>query len=132
LTSPSPSTLPVVNPRSYLELATELAGRRESHSIRTAGGRAYYAAFLASRDTLAAKGYTLRYAGASAHAGVTQALGTILDEGVGNEENRLRRARNQLTYDTDQVVWPPGQSVQWMIDTAREIIEAVTALPENR
>ena len=131
MTSPPSGPLEAVDPRSYLSLAGELAGRSESHLVRTAGDRAYYAAFLVSRNILAEKGYAPRYVGASAHAEVTQALRTFLGEGLGNEENRLRRARNQLTYDTGAVIWSPGQSVQWMIDTAQEIVQAVMALPDN-
>ncbi len=132
MTSPPPRPLEAIDPRSYLELARELALGSDSHVVRTAGDRAYYAAFLLSRDVLAEKGYAPRYAGATAHGNVTQALRTSLGYGIGNEENRLRRARNQLTYDTGAVFWSPGQSVQWMIETAQSIIDSVTALPDSR
>jgi uncharacterized protein (UPF0332 family) len=131
LTSRPPRELAAINPRSYLDLAVELAGRPESHLVLTAGDRAYYAAFLSSRNLLAEKGYAPFYEGVTAHANVTQALRTHLSDGIGNEENRLRRARNQLTYNTGAVPMSRGRSIQWMIRTAREIIDAVSDLPER-
>jgi hypothetical protein len=96
---------------------------------RTAGDWACYAAFLSSRNLLAEKGYAPFYEGVTAHANVTQALRTHLSDGIGNEENRLRRARNQLTYNTGPVTMSWGGSIHWMIRTAREIIDAVSNLP---
>lgn len=129
MTSTPSRVLSAIDPRSYLDLAVELVNRPDSHVARTAGDRAYYAVFLTCRDMLAAKGYAPFYQGTAAHGDVTKALRTFLGDGLGNQENRLRRARNRLTYITDEVPLARVQYIQWMINSAREIIDTVNDLP---
>ncbi len=50
-----------VDPSQYLDLARKLAREPDIAAIRSAADRAYYAAFLVSRDTLAAKNYLTPY-----------------------------------------------------------------------
>ncbi len=118
-----------LDPRSYIRLADELAIRPEPEAIRTAGDRAYYAAFLFSRDCLKSKGYITPFYDERDHKYLTESLKRpdIL-KSLGNEEYRLRRHRNKLTYHTQDVGYPP---LQWMISTAKEIIEKVEALPDK-
>lgn len=50
-----------LDPRTFLDLAEDLARSADESARRTAADRAYYAAFLYSRDQLAAKGYMTPY-----------------------------------------------------------------------
>lgn len=123
---------PMVEPTTYLELADELSSRIESASRRTAADRAYYAAFLTCRDRLALKNYFTPYYDSRDHDYVQRTLREPNVLGTyGNQENRLRRARNCTTYKTCDL--NPGQtdvrSLDWMIRTAKEIIKRVDALP---
>jgi len=121
-----------LDPKTYLELAFTLSSESQDTAIRTAADRAYYAAFLASRDILAAKGYITPYYNQQDHQYVATELKRLNVSGwFGNEENRLRRARNLITYDTRQIdsSQPDARPVRWMLDTARRIIELVEGLP---
>ncbi|MDO8636188.1 MAG: hypothetical protein Q7R34_08095 [Dehalococcoidia bacterium] len=94
---------------------------------RTAADRAYYAAFLFSRDTLFAKGYITPYYGSEDHEYVARELKSKRILGMaGSDENRLRVARNKVTYDTREVGSP---SLEWFVRTSEEIIAKVKALP---
>jgi len=134
LTSRSQPDFPALDPATYLDLAKELASRSEAASKRTAGDRAYYAAFLFSRDQLASKNYITPYYNEQDHQYVPE---TLKKQGVlgslGNDEQRLRRARNRLTYDTRSLSGqaPPLPSLEWMLNTAQEIIDRVRALPRR-
>jgi len=123
-----------LNPKTYLELATELSLKTQAAAKRTAADRAYYAAFLSSRDLLATKGYIMPYYDAKDHEDVAEKLKDRNVLGAfGNEENRLRRARNLITYDTRDISSAKQHacSLKWMLETARTIIERVEALPPN-
>ncbi len=52
---------PAVDPLKYLDLAKDMSSKPESEVRRTAGDRAYYAAFLFTRDQLASKGYIVPF-----------------------------------------------------------------------
>ena len=123
-----------LNPKTYLELARELSCRTEAAARRTAADRAYYAAFLSSRDLLTTKGYIVPYYDSRDHKDVAEKLkdGNVLGA-FGNEENRLRLARNSVTYDTRVVSSARKDAVplDWMLETAKKIIERVEALPPN-
>lgn len=101
-------------------------------AIRTAADRAYYAAFLTSRDLLSDKGYLIPEYGLSDHQDVIETLKKkeVLGS-FGNEEFRLRDARNKITYDTRDLKWGDKGvcSIDWMLDTAKKIIDRVNALP---
>ncbi|MBI2909690.1 MAG: hypothetical protein HYX92_18780 [Chloroflexi bacterium] len=116
-----------LDPAAYLDLANELASRPEAEAKRTAADRAYYAAFLFSRDQLAAKGYLVPYYSLEDHRYVAECLRELLGA-VGNDENRLRQRRNTVTYDTRDLSSP---SLQWMINTAQKITELVKELPSR-
>ena len=49
---------------------------------------------------------------------------------VGNNENRLRRSRNGLTYDISEFQMPNtnARSLMWMVSTAQDLIERVRNL----
>ena len=117
---------PAIDPSKYLDFAQEIASRSEPEVIRTVADRAYYSAFLFCRDQLAEKGYITPYYNTEDHRYVPAKLKELLGS-FGNDENRLRTHRNRVTYDTREVTDSP--SIDWMIETARKIIERVKTLP---
>ena len=120
-----------LDPSEYLTLASELASESGEAAKRTAVDRAYYAAFLTSRDILAAKNLITPYYNADDHKYVATSLKRYLGT-FGNEENRLRLARNLSTYDTRSLdIGHGARPVEWMIDTASTIIDKVKALPDH-
>jgi hypothetical protein len=124
---------PQINPVDYLALAKELAAKTEESAARSAVDRAYYAAFLTSRDVLTAKNYLTPYYNYKDHEYVTETLRKVLGS-RGNDEFLLHNERNRTNYDTRNL--SRGQSpdirrLSWIINTAEEIIGLVQALPEN-
>jgi uncharacterized protein (UPF0332 family) len=122
-----------VDPETYLELAEELSSKAQAVEKRTAADRAYYAAFLVSRDLLSEKGYITPYYNSDDHRYVEETLKRrdILGS-LGNDENRLRRARNVATYDTRDITTRTQQyarPLDWMLNTAGTIIDKVKKLP---
>ncbi len=122
-----------VDPETYLELAKELSSKSQAAARRTAADRAYYAAFLASRDLLAEKDYITPYGNERDHQYVNEVLKRkdILGS-FGNEGLRLRRARNVATYDTRDITTRTQQyarPLNWMLNTAETIIDKVKQLP---
>ncbi len=125
--STSPTAYPAFDPEEYLELSKELAGRSDSASLRSAADRAYYAAFIVSRNELRDKGYFTPIDGTEDHKKVSELLRRPEILGTfGNEEMRLREHRNRVTYRVGNVGMP---SPMRMIDTAVKIISLVKALP---
>ncbi len=114
-----------VNPVNYLDIARALALDTKPQAQRTAADRAYYAAFLFARDALAAKGYITPYYATKDHEFVTQSLRKHVGN-IGNDENRMRTQRNNVTYETGPLGSP---SLTWMIETAETIIKLVDDLP---
>jgi hypothetical protein len=126
---------PEINPTEYLALAKALASNKDDASLRSAVDRAYYAAFLTCRDILAMKKYLTPKYDYQDHKEVPEGLKSILGS-IGNDEFRLRRTRNRITYDTRPLT--PGQndpndvfSVDLIVHTAENIIKSVQALPTN-
>lgn len=119
-----------VAPTDYLALSVALASSTDEASRRSAVDRAYYAAFLATRDELAIKGYINVARNSNTHAQVADALRGI-DKNANEMLFDLRRARNRLTYRTESATLPRGQSIPELLDSARAVIEAVRALPQN-
>ncbi len=129
MTSRQKPLFPAIDPVAYIGLVDELASKAELPAKRTAADRAYFAAFLTSRDQLTAKGYIMPLYNADDHKYVAENLKILLGA-FGNEENRLRTARNRVTYDTRDLTYSQGQpSLKWMVDTAKEIIERIKKLP---
>jgi hypothetical protein len=124
-----------IDPSSYMELAKQLAINADDSSKRTAADRAYYAAFLTCRDVLASKGYLVPQYNLDDHKSVPQTLKSIEALGSrGNDEERLRSARNRINYDTRELRDQPQSavcSINWMITTAQDIINGVQALPKR-
>ena len=118
---------PAVEPCKYLEFAREISSRPETEAKRTAADRAYYAAFLFSRDQLASKGYITPYYWEEDNRYVSQEL-KRLKFSIGNSENLLRTRRTEITYDTRDINAP---SLEWMLDTAQKIIDYVKVLPSR-
>ncbi len=132
MTSSTPE-YPQLDPSTYIELARELEARTEPAAKRAAADRAYYAAFLASRDELASKNYlTPYYYNVDDHKYVGQSLKRqdVLGQ-AGNDEMRLRLGRNRATYDTRDLLLSTQdvKKLSWMISTAEDIIQKVRALP---
>jgi len=123
-----------VNPKTYLELADGLSLESDETAKRTAADRAYYAAFLVSRDTLAERGYITPYYSSDDHKYVSETLKRkdVLGS-FGNDEARIRFARNLTTYDTRDISreQQSARSLKWILDTAKQIIERVENLPIN-
>jgi len=121
-----------VNPKTYLELADRLSSEPHETSKRTAADRAYYAAFLMSRDILATKGYITPYYSSEDHryVAVTLKRQDILGS-LGNDEARIRRARNLIMYDTRDInrEQQDARSLKWILDTTKRIVERVENLP---
>ena len=115
---------------TLLDLAGELAHRPTPASLRSAADRAYYAAYLTARDQLARKNYARFNPGASAHMRVGQVLRAI-DIDAGSLLSELRFTRNTLTYDAGGVALEEDKTVEWMMDTARTIINYVNSLPSQ-
>ncbi len=117
-----------IDPATLLDLAIELAGRRTPAGLRSAVDRAYYAAFLTSRDQLVLKNYATFSSTPSAHVEVATALVRIQFD-IGRRLRELRFARNDLTYQTGRVRRDPARTLLWMLGTAHLVIDYVTALP---
>ena len=131
MTSKQNQVFPAIDPAAYMALAEELGAKVGVPEKRAAADRAYYAAFLTSRDQLTAKGYITPYYNFDDHKYVAENLKILLGT-FGNEENRLRTARNRVTYDTRDLTHSQGQpSLEWMLDTAKTIIERVEKLPSR-
>ena len=114
-----------IDPLKYLDFAREIATRTEVEARRSAADRAYYAAFLFSRDQLAIKGYITPHYHEEDKKYISETL-KRLRTSIGNDEFRLREHRTKVTYHTWDVGYP---SLDWMINTAQEIIDYVKALP---
>ena len=129
MTSAAASSLEAISATEYLEQANEWAPAGNSAALRSAVDRAYYAALLSARDQLAAKGYRNFAASSRTHGQVCETLLSVAPE-PGDALDVLRRVRNRLTYETGATELPNGLTVQELLDSAREIIAAVEALPE--
>lgn len=131
MTSRQKPVFPAINPVEYIGLVDELNSKPELPAKRTAADRAYFAAFLTSRDQLTTKGYITPHYNQNDHRYVAENLKLLLGA-FGNQENRLRTARNRVTYDTRDITYSQEQpSLNWMINTAKEIIRRVTKLPAH-
>lgn len=123
------------HPVDLIQFARNLAQSVESAAQRTAGDRAYYAAFLASREFFAAKGYLTATGSARDHQLVALELRARGGNRLGNRLEQLRRARNKVTYELtslyslgalgDRHVRPLSS----MITIAEEVMEGVTRIP---
>lgn len=131
MTSKQRPVFPALDPTTYIELVDELASKPEPSAQRTAADRAYFAAFLTSRDQLAEKGYITPYNSQEDRRYVAENLKILLGA-FGNDENRLRTARNRVTYDIRDLTYSQDQpSLKWMVDTAKEIIKRVKRIPPS-
>ncbi|MBN2239442.1 MAG: hypothetical protein JW712_06695 [Dehalococcoidales bacterium] len=124
-----------VNPEDYLEFAKNLNSKNDGVSKRTAADRAYYAAFLYSREILTEKGYYTPVYNNQEHQKVVEKLKerNILGSRGGQLES-LRRARNEVTYRIDDLYLSMNswtRSLQWMIDSTEKFLEMVKAIPDN-
>ena len=100
-----------VDPSDFLEVARALIKGDPSEAyLRTAVGRAYYAAFLQARDAAG-----LRNEGSGIHEEVIKHYSNRKDQRiVGNRLSDLRKVRNRADYK-------PGQSV-----SVQDVRKAVT------
>ena len=128
MTSIAARSFEAVAPDDYLQLAGEWAQLDNPAGRRSAVDRAYYAAFLAARGQLTAKGYGSFAASPQAHGQVQDAVWSV-DPEIGRRLLILRRARNRLTYETGLIRLPRRQSLPRLLDYARAIIAAVEELP---
>jgi len=126
MTSRPSNYFPAVNPEEYLNLSREFMKSASSEYLRTAGDRAYYAAFLFCRDELTRKGYISPSYTTDDHEYVARSLSRLIGS-MSSMEYWLRRRRNRLTYDTNALA---GISISLMLKTAEEIIERVKVLPK--
>ena len=117
-----------VDPAAYLTLAIEWSRSADDTTLRSAVDRAYYAAFLTTRDQLSGKGYGRFTADPQVHSQVAKLLSATNKE-AGEKLIILRRARNRLNYQTGNVTLPRGQSVRSLMLFARIVVEAAQELP---
>ena len=122
-------TTPPTTPHDILTLAESLVGGASPEAVRAGCDRAYYAAFLFCRDHLRHRGLF----NPSLTAGDHQALAAALrrsEFAAGNDLHRLRRSRNQYTYNLNEIrqdgrgVIPP----QRMLDLASRVMAAAAKL----
>jgi uncharacterized protein (UPF0332 family) len=93
----------VITPRDLLDVADVLVTGAHEAEWRSAGSRAYYAAFHAARHLLRACGFDVPRA-EQAHAYLWLRLANSGHPDVqqaGNELNELRQARNRADYDVE-------------------------------
>jgi hypothetical protein len=123
---------PKIKPTEYLSFAKGLSSQIETAAKRSAADRAYFASYLACRENLFEKGYIVPYGGPEDHEYVSRTLRTVFGS-KGNDEFRLRRARNEITYNIKDLF--AGQNnaaaLDWMLDTATELISSVERLSKN-
>ena len=117
-----------VDPAAYLTLAIEWSRSADDTTLRSAVDRAYYAAFLTTRDQLSGKGYGHFTADPQVHSQVAKLL-SATNKNAGEKLIILRRARNRLNYQTGNVTLPRGQSVRSLMLFARIVVEAAQELP---
>ena len=120
------TTAPALDPLDLLGLASELAARKDASAIRTACDRAYYAAFLFTRNRLEQLGRATPLNNGGDHRYIPSQLKAAPGGvGYGNELDRLYGHRNRYTYQTGTPAVPsPG----WMLATANDIIQFVRGL----
>ena len=120
-----------LDPADLLTVARSLQGNADPASKRSAGDRAYYAAFLISRVELANRGLLIPTGRPDDHRLVMTVLRGSLGNNMGNRMEQLRRARNMVTYDMRQlrVSDRDVRPLAWMIQTAEDLIKRVRALP---
>lgn len=118
---------PALDPESLLDLAQELGGRDDTAARRTAVDRAYYSAFLHSRDLLAAKGYFSPTNTTLDHRTLPTWLTRVVSLRAGNDLVRLRRARNRYTYTTGPLPTSLASTEHWL-----EIAAALIATSKAR
>lgn len=116
-------------PRHILTLADSLVREASPEAVRAGCDRAYYAAFLFCRERLQQRGLF----DPSSSAGDHQALAAALRRwnfAAGNDLHRLRRSRNQYTYNLGNLsqdrrgVIPP----QRMLSLARRVMATAEGL----
>lgn len=119
----------MINPRDILRLAESLSSAKEEVALRTAAGRAYFAAFHASRDLMDSLGFTPPKA-ELVHSFVWRRLSCCENSRlgrVGNALQDLRKIRNVADYelrahfDSHQAAKAVGTSLRIL-----DIIESLT------
>ena len=119
-----------IDPESYLHTAISWSLSSDEAVRRSAVDRAYYAAFLTARNELTDKGYIVAEQGPVAHILVGNSL-TRLTGIPGRILRALRRTRNRVTYQTDEVSLPQNMTVEQLLGWAKTVIEAAQALPQS-
>lgn len=82
-----------MNPKDFLQTAQQLASATDEASLRTAVGRAYYAAFLVARDKLG-----LTNMRKQVHLKVEQQLKRQRKFAVAGKLHRLKELRHEADY----------------------------------
>ncbi|MCI0560946.1 MAG: hypothetical protein MN733_20870 [Nitrososphaera sp.] len=129
------TTIPALDPRDLLTLATNLYSGTDSASIRSSCDRAYYAAFLYAREELSTKGYYTPSYRSNDHKDLPPTIRRLQGGmGIGNELRLLRNSRNTYNYTTG--AFPTSTSganttrpPQWMLTAAANVIQYVEQLP---
>jgi len=125
----------MMNPRDFLNLASDLVMGNGEADWRSGASRAYYAAFHVARDLLQSFGFAVPRAD-TAHAYLWMRLSNCGHpdvEKAGEDLDEMRTIRNTADYDPH---WPFLQ--KWgidQVDTALRVIavlDAVAAAPHIR
>ncbi len=117
---------PALDPESLLRLAEELGARGDTAARRTAVDRAYYSVFLYNRELLAARGSFSPTHTAQDHRTLPVSLSRALGIRAGNDLVRLRRARNQFTYNTGPLPTNLAPAGHWL-ELAADLIATAKA-----
>lgn len=127
------TTVPELDPIDLLVLAQELNSRDDSPSIRSACDRAYYAAYLYTRNELTSLGRVELDGRSGDHGKVISSLKAQPD-GLrhGNDLSILRRTRNSYTYDTGSLTLATtggsARPTSWVLSRAQAVINFVQQL----
>jgi len=115
----------------YLELAGELAERRESEAaLRSAVSRAYYAVFCKARQTLRDQGFIVPRRGA--HQFVWEKYQNHRERShrrIGLHGERLKNYREDADYE--ETATELVRTVEDSLERAREVIHFLRNLPLN-
>lgn len=109
------------NPLDFLEFAEELKFSVEDEAkIRTAISRAYYSAFLKTREWLRAKEWPV-YGDARDHREVPNGLRSFLGRSASDKLGRLRRCRGDADYNLTKSLIE--KDVNYAITLAQTVIK---------
>lgn len=116
-----------MDPRDFLQLATDLCARGRPAELRAAVGRAYYAVYNVAAQMLRDWGYVI-LRNSSGHGEVMRYLSNSGDADlirVGYQMSSLRSRRNAADYDLTSKDTEDVTSVRSFVSAARNMIDTI-------